>query len=256
MTGSLAAIAIVGIISGWVTGISAAAWGALSVPMLIVLGVEPLHAISSSLAASVIISLFGGLTHWRTDRSRVAPLIPLVLGGVGGALLGSLVSPALPTQVLRLLIGVVAVVAGFSMLLRKNGNGTTDLPDAEDVKWQDRRVTIFFVGAVAGLCAGAIGVGWGTIGVALLIWTGIPPHTVVGSSLLGRSLVALTAASSYTVQAGAFPLQVFLPLLLAGGMGVYLGVHTAGRVSASGMRRFLGGVTAVVGVITVAGTPW
>ncbi|MFQ5962629.1 MAG: sulfite exporter TauE/SafE family protein, partial [Candidatus Methylomirabilales bacterium] len=209
-----------------------------------------------SLAASVIISLFGGLTHWRIDRSRVEPLIPLLLGGVVGALMGSLVSPALPTQALRLLIGAVAAIAGISMLLRKNGNGLTDSADAETVKWQDRRWTIFFVGAVAGLSAGAIGVGWGTIGVALLIWTGIPPHTVVGSSLLARSLVALTAAGSYTVQAGAFPLQVFLPLLLAGGVGVYLGVRTAGRVSASKMRRFLGGVIAVVGFITVAGTPW
>ena len=83
MTGSLIAIAIVGMVSGWVTGVSAAAWGALSVPLLILLGVEPLAAISSSLAASVFLSLFGGLTHWRIDRSRIAPLIPLVLGGVG-----------------------------------------------------------------------------------------------------------------------------------------------------------------------------
>ena len=117
-------------------------------------------------------------------------------------------------------------------------------------------MAIFFIGAVAGLCAGAIGAGWGTIGVALLIWTGIPPHTVVGSSLLARSLVALTATGSYTVQAGAFPLGVFLPLLLAGGMGVYLGARTGSRFSATGMRRFLGVVISLVGFITVAGTPW
>lgn len=256
MTGSLAAIAIVGIISGWVTGISAAAWGALSVPLLILLGVEPLAAISSSLAASVFLSLFGGLTHWRIDRSRVACLVPLVLGGVGGALLGSLVSPALPTQALRLLIGVVATVAGVAMLLRKNGVRTNELPDAEPVKWNDRHVTIFFIGAIAGLCAGAIGAGWGTIGVALLVWTGVPPHTVVGSSLLARSLVALTATGSYTIQAGDFPLEVFLPLLSAGGVGVYFGVRTASRVSAIGMRRFLGGVISLVGFITVVGTAW
>lgn len=256
MTGSLIAIAIVGMVSGWVTGVSAAAWGALSVPLLILLGVEPLAAISSSLAASVFLSLFGGLTHWRIDRSRIAPLIPLVLGGVGGALLGSLVSPALPTQGLRVLIGVVATVAGLALLLRKNGLGTNDVPDAEAVKWSDRHVAIFFIGAVAGLCAGAIGAGWGTIGVALLIWTGIPPHTVVGSSLLARSLVALTATGSYTVQAGAFPLGVFLPLLLAGGMGVYLGARTGSRFSATGMRRFLGVVISLVGFITVVGTPW
>lgn len=256
MMASLPAIAFVGIISGWVMGISAAAWGALSVPLLILVGVEPLAAISSSLAASVFLSLFGGLTHWRLDRSRVAPLVPLVLGGVGGALLGSLLSPVLPAQALRVLIGVTTLIAGGAMLFRRNGGGTEDAPGSEFVKWNERRATIFGIGAVAGLSAGAIGAGWGTIGVALLVWTGIPPHTVVGTSLLARSLVALAATGSYALQAGPFPVGVFLPLLLAGGSGVYLGVRTANVFSARVMRKFLGGVVTVVGALTVAGTLW
>jgi len=56
MTDSLLVIACIGMISGWITGASAVAWGALSVPLLILVGVEPLTAISSSLGASVLLS--------------------------------------------------------------------------------------------------------------------------------------------------------------------------------------------------------
>ena len=251
---SVPAIAVVGIVAGWVTGISAAAWGALSVPLLILVGVEPLVAINSSLAASILLSLFGGLTHWRYDRSRVAPLLPLVLGGVGGAFVGSFLSPALPTQTLRLLIGLITLIIGGLTLARKNGNGAKN--GFETVKWRERRVALFSIGALAGFCAGAFGAGWGTLGVVLMMWTGIPPHTVVGSSLLARSLVASTAASSYTLQAGTFPLGVFLPLLLAGGVGVYLGVRTSNSFSAAGMRKFIGVVVSVVGAVTIVGTIW
>ncbi|MEE8242305.1 MAG: sulfite exporter TauE/SafE family protein [candidate division NC10 bacterium] len=251
---SVLAIAFVGLASGWVMGISAAAWGALSVPLLILVGVEPLVAINASLAASILLSLFGGVTHWRYDRSRVAPLLPLVFGGVGGAFLGSLLSPALPTQTLRLLIGFTTLSIGILTLLRKNGNGSQN--NVEAVKWNNRRAILFGIGVVAGLSAGAFGAGWGTIGVVLLMWTGIPPHTVVGSSLLARSLVASVATGSYTLQAAAFPVGVFLPLVLAGGLGVYVGVLSANRFSAVGMRMFIGVVVSLAGVLNVAKYVW
>lgn len=255
MTASLLGIALIGIASGWVTGASAAAWGVLSVPLLIMVGVEPLAAISSSLAASVFLSLLGGLTHWRYDRSRMAPLMPLLLGGVGGAFLGSFLSPALPTQHLRCLIGAITLIIGVVMVLRRNGVGAAD--DADDtLKWHEKRAAIFGIGAVAGLSAGAIGAGWGTIGVALLVWIGIPGHAVVGSSLLARSLVALAATGSYAVQTGLPPAGVFLPLFLAGGAGVYLGVRTSNGLSPVRMRKFLGVVVTMVGILTLVGTWW
>lgn len=255
MPASLPVIALIGIASGWVTGASAAAWGALSVPLLILAGVEPLAAISSSLAASVFLSLFGGLTHWRYDRSRVGPLMPLLLGGVGGAFLGSFLSPTLPTAMLRLLIGVTTLSIGVLMLLRRNGVVAQDGAH-EPMKWHERRASIFGIGVVAGFSAGAIGAGWGTIGVALLVWTGIPGHTVVGSSLLARSLVALAASSSYAFQTGLPPAEVLVPLLLAGAAGVYLGVRTSNGFSPLKMRKFLGGMLTLVGILTVIGIPW
>lgn len=252
----LLSIMLVGIASGWVVGTSAAGWGALSVPLLILLGVEPLVAVTSSLLASILLSLFGGLTHWRYDRSRVAGLPFLLLGGMGGALGGSLVSPALPGLTLTLLIGVTTLIMGLLTLLRRNGVSAEDPIDLKVVKWQRRRATLFGIGAVAGVSAGAFGTGWGPIGVTLLIWAGIPPHTVIGSSLMSRTLVAATAAGSYVLQAGSISLAVFIPLLLGGSSGVYLGVRTSNGFSADGMRRFLGGVATVLGILTVVKTLW
>ncbi len=123
MMASVLGIAVVGLASGWVMGTSAAGWGALSVPLLILLGVEPLVAITSSLLASILLSLFGGMAHRRYDPSRVAGLPALLLGGVGGAFVGSLVSPTLPGPILKLLIGVTTLIMGLLTLVRQNGCG-------------------------------------------------------------------------------------------------------------------------------------
>lgn len=256
MTVSVPALTLVGIVSGWIMGTSAAAWGALSVPLLILLGVEPLAAISSSLAASVILSLFGGLTHWRYDRSRLEPLTPLLLGGCAGAVLGSVVSPVLSPSTLGLFIGVTSLSAGLLALFRRKAVRSGDTPGEETVKWQNRRATLAGVGVVAGFFAGAFGAGWGTIGVALLVRTGIPPHAVVGSSLAARSLVSLTAVGSYAVQWHLAPPAVFVPLLLGGGAGVYFGVRMANGFSAKGMRIFLGVMITVVGALTMGKVLW
>lgn len=255
MMASLPAIVCVGVASGWVTGASAGAWGALSIPLLILIGVDPLAAISSSLAASVFLSLLGGVTHWRCDRSRLAPLAPLVVGGVAGAFSGSFLSPTLPAQSLRLLIGVTTLIIGLLLLLRRNGISARDVAH-EGPKWYERRATILGIGGVAGFSAGAVGAGWGTVGVALLIWTGIPAHAVVGSSLMARSLVALAATGSYVFQLGLPPGGIFLPLLLAGGSGVCLGVYTSNWFSPLGMQKFLGGVVGLAGALTVAKYFW
>ena len=252
MTALLPIIALVGILSGWIVGASAAGWGALSVPLLILLGVEPLVAISSSLLASILLSLFGGMAHRRYDPSRVAGLPALLLGGVGGAFVGSLVSPTLPGPILKLLIGVTTLIMGLLTLIRQNGIRPEDSTHLKDVKWQERRPTIFGIGAVAGVSAGAFGTGWGPIGVTLLIWTGIPPHTVIGSSLMCRTLVASTASISYLLWLDLLRWEVLLPLLLAGAGGVLLGVRTSNGLSPMRLRMFLGGVVSLLGAITIA----
>jgi uncharacterized membrane protein YfcA len=248
----LLSILLVGVTSGWVMGTSAAGWGALSVPLLILIGVEPLVAISSSLLASILLSLFGGLTHWRYDPSRVTGLPSLLLGGMGGAFVGSLVSPTLPGPILKLLIGVTTLIMGLLTLFRRNGVGPEDLIGLKVVKWEKRYATLFGIGAVAGVSAGAFGTGWGPIGVTLLIWAGIPPHTVIGSSLMSRTLVAATASSSYLLQSDLLRWEVFLPLFLAGAGGIWLGVHTSNGLSPGRLRRFLGGVVSLLGIFTIA----
>jgi uncharacterized membrane protein YfcA len=176
---------------------------------------------------------------------------PLLVGGVIGALLGSLLGSGIPTSALRVLIGVMTLMIGIITLTRRNGVRTEGSPHPEPVKWRQRRVILFSIGLVAGTAAGAFGAGWGTIGVALLVWTGIPAHTVVGSALLARSGVAITAAGSYALQTGSVPASVFFPLLLAGGVGVILGVRTSNGFGPDGMRRLLGGVITAVGILAI-----
>jgi uncharacterized membrane protein YfcA len=239
-------IGIVGLLSASVLGTTAAGWGAITVPLLILAGVEPVTAISASLAAGVILPFLGGVAHWRIDNSRAALFKPLVIGGILGALTGTLVTPRLPGALLKLLIGVTTLAVGLFTWVNGRDHGGGD-GKKRALGW-----IIPLIGMLGGFSSGAFGTGWGPIGVSLLVWVGIPPHTVVGSSLLARTVISLAASASYIVQMGTLRRDLFFPLLLSGSAGVYVGVFVSNRLSPRLMRKVIGMVVTLLGGLIIA----
>lgn len=238
-------IGIIGLLAASVLGMTAAGWGAITVPLLILAGIEPVAAISASLAVGVILPLLGGIVHWRIDNSRAAIFKPLVLGGILGALLGTMVTPRLAVGLLKLLIGATTFAVGLFTWF----NGKDHVGGGEKGRAWGRTITV--IGLLAGFSTGAFGTGWGPIGVSLLVWLGIFPHTVVGSSLLARTVISLTASTSYIVQMGTLRWDIFLPLLLAGSVGVYLGVLASNKLPPRLMRKVIGAVVTILGGLLI-----
>ena len=77
--------------------------------MILVLRVPTRIAVGNSLCLVVLAALFGLLGRAGTGAVDLLPAVPLILGAIPGAQLGSLISRKLPTGALRRLFAVLVI---------------------------------------------------------------------------------------------------------------------------------------------------
>jgi|GEM_PF-1298754 len=243
----LVAILLVGAVGGYLGGVVGLI-GAAVVPGLILLGVDPVIAIGSSLLLHVLIAPIGGISYYRFGHVRRRIFVPLLLVGVLGAFLGANVSTHLPAGELKLLVGISATAAGLLVIVkypRRNEIKSTLAPVSKRLRMVSTP-TVASIAFVAGLAHGALGLGWGTLGISFLILAGVFPHTAVGSSLLARSFVALAGVSTYYFL-GDLQADVVIPLLAGGLIAIPFGVLTAKRLPPRTLKLIVGVVVIVLG---------
>jgi len=244
----LVATLLVGAVGGYLGGVVGAGIGATVVPGLILLGVNPVIAIGSSLLLHVLIAPLGGISHYKFGHIHWRIFLPLLLMGVLGAFIGANVSIHLPAEVLKLLVGVSTITAGVLITVRyprANQHILTPASLSEKLRIASMP-TVASIALIAGLSHGALGTGWGPLGVSLLILAGVLPHTAVGSSLLARSFVALAGASTYYFLNGV-QADIVLPLLAGGSIAILLGALTAKRLPPRTLKLIVGVAVIVLG---------
>src|SRR5436190_20806685 len=85
-------VALAGLLVGFVVGLTGMGGGALMTPILVVVfGVQPLAAVSSDLAAAVVMKPIGGGVHLRRGTVHLGLVRWLCLGSVPAAFAGVLV---------------------------------------------------------------------------------------------------------------------------------------------------------------------
>lgn len=245
---ALIAILLIGAVGGYLGGIVGAGIGATVVPGLILLGIDPVIAIGSSLLLHLLISPLGGISHYKFGHVSRGIFLPLILVGVFGAFLGANISVNLPAEGLRLLVGISTITAGFIITVKypRLNHRNSKLASISRRLRSARTPLVGLIALIAGLSHGALGTGWGPLGVSLLILIGIPPHTAVGSSLLARSFVALAGASTYYFLNGV-QTNIVLPLLVGGSVAILFGALTAKRLPPRILKQIVGVAVIVLG---------
>lgn len=245
---TLIAVLVLGAVGGYLGGIVGAGIGATVVPGLILLGVDPVIAIGSSLLLHVLISPLGGFYHYKLGHVRRKIFVPLVLVGMLGTFLGANISSHLPKTELTILIGASTMLAGASIVVRfpQWKNSWSALRRLNGGLLKHTNSSVALIGLVAGLSHGALGTGWGPMGVPLLILVGVLPQVAVGSSLLARFFVALVGTSTYFTLTGVQP-DIVLPLLVGGSIAIVIGASTAKRLQSKTLKRIVGIAAIVLG---------
>jgi len=211
----LTAAALVAAAAG-LSATSIGVFGGVLVPGLLLLGVVPAVAAPSSLLLQVLVIPLGATSHAAVGHVQRAITAPLLVGGVIGSVTGALLASVVPADVVVRAVAAVIVVIGLIVLATLPRGYAAAYVDHEDV----HPARIGGIGTVAGFASGISGAGWGPIGVKLLILARIDPRHAIGSSLVGRVVMAVAAIVTYAAVAAtgggiALDARLFVVLLAA-----------------------------------------
>jgi len=246
----------VGLLVGFVVGLTGMGGGALMTPLLVLFfGIQPLAAVSSDLVASAVMKPVGGLVHLRRGTVNLTMVKWLCVGSIPTAFVGVLLLRLIGDSgqvqsFIRAGLGVTLLLASGSMIIkaylqlreraRRRAAGSAAAPTTEVSSVRVRVLPTIVVGAVGGLIVGITSVGSGSL-IIICLMTLYP--MLRASGLVGTDLVQavplVSSAALAHILFGDFHLDIAAPLLLGCLPGVFLGAHASARAPGGIVRRAL-----------------
>lgn len=173
-------LASIGIVAGFMSGLFGVGGGVLVVPALVALcKLDQRRAVATSLLAIGPLAIAGVVGYALAREIDVLVAIPLAIGTVIGAWIGSALLPRVPVRTLRWLF-FAAVLAAAARLLLAPGASTGEVSD--DV-WV--LALLIPIGVAVGVLSGLTGIGGGAVMVPILqLGFSVQPALAKGTSLL------------------------------------------------------------------------
>ncbi|MGV3483558.1 MAG: sulfite exporter TauE/SafE family protein [Planctomycetaceae bacterium] len=243
-----------GAIVGFSLGLTGGGGAIFAVPLLVYgLATAPSEAVGISLASVGAMSAVGLLKRWRTGQVEPKPGFIFAVAGMLGTPVGSWLAGQVSEQMLLLLFSALMLLVAVRMWTgarraealvscapADDDQGPTCRRDAAGVLRLTSRCAILLavIGIATGVLAGLFGVGGGFVIVpALVVFSGMPIHRAMGTSLLVITLISLAGVSSHLLMGRSIPLATTLPFVAGGVLGMWLGILTAGRLSGPALQR-------------------
>lgn len=238
-------ISILAVIIGVLLGLLGGGGSILTVPVLVYLADIPAKsAIITSLIVVGCTSIIATLTHAR--KKHVCWKTGAIFGSAGmlGAFLGGRLTVYIPDALLLVLLGLVMLVASFSMIFGKktpvveednNHDDNTSFCPAELPI-----IAILLDGFFLGVITGLVGVGGGFLLVpALTHLASLPVHAAIGTSLF---IISLQSAAALMGHASHLNIDIELTALITclAIFGSFIGSKLAHYIPANTLKRSFG----------------
>jgi uncharacterized protein len=215
--------------------------GNVRLPALLLISSSPAAGAGANIGVSGVAAATAALTQVRAGRVHWRVFAWMAPPSIVGAVLGGLVSGALPATALLVVIGVLLIGFGVDLLRPRAPTRRRDqlnLPAAA------------VTGAVVGFLGGVVGLILGSLRMpALLRFVGEQPVRAVGTNLLvgvcvGAAGVVGHAPSGIDWTAFAVGVGASVP-------GAVLGARLTGRLDERQLLRAIGTVLLIAGTITL-----
>ena len=231
----LAAVFLVGVLSGATAAVVGFGIGSLMTPLLLTRFIAPV-AIGLVAIPHLLATALRFIRHWRTvDRAVLIRFgVPSAAGGaVGGLLHGVLRSDWLVT-----VLGILLILTGVANLT--NGFG----------RWRPNRVVAAIVGLLSGVFGGLVG-NQGGLRAAGLSAFDLEPRAFLATGTAVAVLIDVARTPFYLARAGDVLLQLWLPIAVASAgclAGTIAGERIFFRLSKEQYRRVIGIAVLLLGL--------
>ena len=204
--------------------------GNIRLPAMLLVASSPAAGAGANIGVSGVSAFTAAVIHIRAGRIDWRLFAWMAPPSMAGAVVGGLISGAIPDTALLLVIGVTLFYFGVDLLRR----GSRPRPDGRASGGLDTRAAVVS-GALIGLLGGLVGLILGTLRMpALLRWVGAAPAKAVGTNLAVGFWVGVAGV------VGHVPGGVDWTALAVGAgasiPGALLGARITGRLSEPQLR--------------------
>jgi|ETNmetMinimDraft_8_1059916.scaffolds.fasta_scaffold01494_5 uncharacterized membrane protein YfcA len=232
-------ILILSVMGGIAVGLSLGLFGSggsiLAVPLLLyVVGIEEPHvAIGTSALSVASIAIITLVFNIKKKKIHFKEGIQFALPGIGGAIIGSNLGLATPSDYLMVIFAGLMISIAIIMLKKKNNFKTITATTDKNSLVLLHKNKILLTGLLAGLASGYFGIGGGFLIVPSLMYSAsIPIHAAIATSMIPVSGFGLTTAISY-ITAGQTNFLISIFFIIGGIIGSGTGTKIAERYSSS-----------------------
>ncbi len=227
-------IILVGLVVGFLVGLTGVGGGSVLTPILILLGVRPMVAVGTDLLYGSVTKLVGSHQHWKRGSIQWSWVLYLAIGSVPASVAASYLIHYVNLQygsadaMVRLGLGGVLVLAAFVTLIHEiYRKHRREASESEPFDPRAHRAKIILLGAGVGFLVGLTSVGSGAlIAVALIAVSRLPATSIVGTDI-AHALVLVSAAAVMHWQIGTVDIPLAANLLVGSIPGVILGSRLA-----------------------------
>lgn len=231
--------------------------GLLMVPTLtLFFGVSIHEAGGTSLVVIIFTALSSTLAYYRQKRIHYKLGLIYAAVTVPGAIIGALVASELDASTLKILFGVCMIPVAAKMIIRPKkrsfpSNETqqtpeTDILDHLPLLTRQQYTMGLFLGFIAGLASGLLGIGGGAIAVpALTLVIGLPMHFAVATSAFVMIFTS-TAGAAVKIWEESVAWDFVFPMALGIIFGAQVGARFAKRIPAERLQQIFGGLLVFV----------
>jgi uncharacterized membrane protein YfcA len=248
----LVAIGLVSFVLSFVGAAVGMVLGHLRLPLLVAFLGSPVTGASTNLAISGLGALSGSVRHLRAGRISLAALglvgIPSALGAVAGMLFFVKVNRFWA----HIILGLLLLVLGIRMLRRHREHQTT-----VDRPGKGRLLGEVLIGLLLGALAAVTGLMMNGLRLPVLVrlLQGEVPVAVGTNMAIGllTALVGVVAAWAVGSSFDVLALAIIGPPTI---LGSYLGAALTGRLNKETLRRLLGWLIAILGLLMIVEGLW
>jgi uncharacterized membrane protein YfcA len=221
--------------------------GNIRLPAVLLVASSPAAGAGANIGISGVAAFAAAVAHIRAGRINWRLFAWMAPPSMAGAVVGGLISGAIPDTALLLVIGATLLYFGVDLLRRKpqprpDGGGRGG-PDGLDVR------AAVVSGALIGLLGGLVGLILGSLRMpALLRWVGEIPARAVGTNLAVGFWVGVAGVVGHVP--GGVDWTVLGVGAAASIPGALLGARLTGRLSEQQLLRGIGAILVVAGTAT------
>ena len=248
-------LTIVGLLVGFLVGLTGVGGAALLTPILIFLGISPTVAVGTDLVYNSITKIFGTWQHWRQKTVHFSIVLYLAIGSIPSAIAAVNVMNwihlhvAGADQIFKRILGFALILIPIAMLVKS----ILDRRNPQFNRWQQmpivqKRSMIIVLGAILGFLVGLTSIGSGSLfAIALMHFFTLSGKEVVGTDI-AHAFFLTSAAGLAHMSFGTVDFLTVVQLLLGSVPGVLAGSMLSCKVPTIWLKCVISVVIIISGI--------